>query len=181
MWDETDATADPYLHAAILLGLGLATRGKTVGDQGDLEALRDIEGRIEDELRRLEKMEKHNEGIRKNSDGIADEIRKAQRQLDLLLRNAKSTLSRSTSSSTRRTSNDRARSRWILLLSLRPPPRSIAYRGARQVTGWIVAQMGKCTTKKSTNRPYGQRHEDWDQAWISAGSKSSHGRDAGSW
>jgi hypothetical protein len=37
-------------------------------------------------------MEKHNEGIRKNSDGIADEIRKAQRQLDLLLRKAKSTL-----------------------------------------------------------------------------------------
>ena len=92
MWDETDATADPYLHAAILLGLGLATRGKTVGDQGDLEALRDVEGRIQDELRRLEKMEKHNEGIRKNSDGIADEIRKAQRQLDLLLRKAKNTL-----------------------------------------------------------------------------------------
>jgi hypothetical protein len=55
--------------------------------------MRDIEGRIEDELRRLEKMEKHNEGIRKNSDGIADEIRKAQRQLDLLLRKARSTLS----------------------------------------------------------------------------------------
>jgi hypothetical protein len=53
---------------------------------------RRVEGRIEDELRRLEKMEKHNEGIRKNSDGIADEIRKAQRQLDLLLRKAKSTL-----------------------------------------------------------------------------------------
>jgi hypothetical protein len=92
VWDETDAAADPYLHAAILLGLGLATRGRAVGDQSDLEALRDVEGRIEDELRRLEKMEKYNEGIRKNSDGIADEIRKAQRQLDLLLRKAKSTL-----------------------------------------------------------------------------------------
>ena len=92
VWDETDAATDPYLHAAILLGLGLATRSRTVADQGDLEALRDVEGRIEDELRRLEKMEKHNEGIRKNSDGIADEIRKAQRQLDLLLRKAKSAL-----------------------------------------------------------------------------------------
>jgi hypothetical protein len=92
VWDETNPAADPYLHAAILLGLGLATRGRTVGEQGDLEALRDIEGRIEDELRRLDKMEKHNEGIRKNSDGIADEIRKAQRQFDLLLRKAKSTL-----------------------------------------------------------------------------------------
>ena len=92
VWDEMNAAADPYLHAAILLGLGLATRGRTVGDQGDLEAMRDIEGRIADELRRLEKMEKHNEGIRKNSDGIADEIRKAQRQLDLLVRKARSTL-----------------------------------------------------------------------------------------
>lgn len=92
IWDETDPTSDAYLHAAILLGLGLATRGKRVGDQGDIEALRDMEGRIEDELRRMDKMEKHNEAIRKNSDGIADEVRKAQRQLDLLLRKAKSTL-----------------------------------------------------------------------------------------
>ena len=92
IWDETDQTADPYLHAAILLGLGLATRSNTIGDQGDLEALRDVEGRIEDELQRLEKMKKHNEGIQSHSEGIADEIRKAQRKLDLLLRKAKSTL-----------------------------------------------------------------------------------------
>jgi hypothetical protein len=68
-----------------------------VDDQGDLKALRDIEGRIEDELQRLERMEKHTESIRKNSDGISDEIRKAKRQLDLLLldlllQKAKSTL-----------------------------------------------------------------------------------------
>jgi hypothetical protein len=92
VWDDANPAADPYLQAAILLGLGLATRARTVGGQGELEALRDIEGRIEDELRRLEKMEKHNEGIRRNSDGIADEIRKAQRQLDVLLRKAKSAL-----------------------------------------------------------------------------------------
>src|SRR5438445_9102629 len=69
-----------------------ATRASNVGDQGDIEALRDIEGRIEDEVRRLEKMEKHNEAIRKNSDGIGDEIRKAHHQLRILIRNAKSTL-----------------------------------------------------------------------------------------
>jgi hypothetical protein len=92
VWDDSDPGTDAYLHAAILLGLGLATRGKTVGEQGDLEALLDIEGRIEDELRRLDKMEKHNEGIRRNSDGIAEEIRKAQRQLDLLVRKAKSVM-----------------------------------------------------------------------------------------
>ena len=63
-----------------------------MGDQGDIEALHDVEGRVEDEIRRMEKMEKHNEAIRKNSDAIADEIRKGQRQLGILLRKAKSTL-----------------------------------------------------------------------------------------
>jgi hypothetical protein len=91
-WDEGDSTSDPYLHAAILLGLALVTRGKTIGDEGDLEALRDIEGRIESELSRLQRMEKHNESIRRNSDEIGDEIRKAQKQLDTLLSKAKSTL-----------------------------------------------------------------------------------------
>jgi hypothetical protein len=90
--DETDVAADAYLHAAILLGLALATRVRTVGDQGDLKALREIEERIEDELQRLERMEKHTESIRKSSDGISDGIRKAKRQLDLLLQKAKSTL-----------------------------------------------------------------------------------------
>ena len=92
VWDEADSATDPYLHAAIMLGLGLATRGRRVGDQGDLGAMRDIEGRIEHELCRLEKMEKHNEAIRRNSDGIAEEVRKAGRQLEVLLRQAKSTL-----------------------------------------------------------------------------------------
>jgi hypothetical protein len=40
----------------------------------------------------MRKMEKHNEAIRKNSDDIADELRKAQRHLEILLRKAKSTL-----------------------------------------------------------------------------------------
>ena len=37
-------------------------------------------------------MEKHSDAIRKNVDGISDEIRKAQKALDLLLRKAQSTL-----------------------------------------------------------------------------------------
>lgn len=92
IWDDTDPGADPYLHAAILLGLWLATRGKTVGTDSDLQGLTDIEGRIEDELRRLERMDKHNESIRKSSDGIGDEIRRARKQLELLVRRAKGTL-----------------------------------------------------------------------------------------
>lgn len=91
-WDEEDPAAEPYLRAAILLGLGLVTRRKKHGDEGDINALHDIGSRIETELSRLSKMEKHNESVRKNSDSIGEEIRKANKALDLLLRRAKSTL-----------------------------------------------------------------------------------------
>jgi hypothetical protein len=37
-------------------------------------------------------MYNHNDSVRKNSDGIGEEIRKANKALDLLLRRAKSTL-----------------------------------------------------------------------------------------
>jgi hypothetical protein len=91
-WDDQDPAADVFLHAAILLGMGLVTRTRTAGDAGDIAALRDIEARIEGEIGRLEKMEKHSDAIRKNVDGISDEIRKAQKALELLLRKAQSTL-----------------------------------------------------------------------------------------
>jgi hypothetical protein len=91
-WDDQDPGTDPSLHAAVLLGMALVTRGKTVGDAGDIAALHEMESRIESELSRLEKMERHNESIRKSSDHIAEEIQKAQKALNLLLRNAKSTL-----------------------------------------------------------------------------------------
>ena len=91
-WDDQDPATDPYLNAAVLLGMALVTRTQTAGDAGDIAALRDIEARIESELSRLEKMEKHSEAIRKNVDGISDEVRKAQKALDVLLRKAHSTL-----------------------------------------------------------------------------------------
>jgi hypothetical protein len=91
-WDDQDPATDACLHAAILLGMGLVTRARTVGDTGDISALRDIEARIEGELGRLEKMEKHSDSIQKNADGIGDEIRKARKALELLLRKAQSTL-----------------------------------------------------------------------------------------
>lgn len=69
-----------------------STRTRSAGDAGDIAALRDIESRIEAELNRLEKMEKHSDAIRRHVDGIGDEIRKAQKALDILLRKAQSTL-----------------------------------------------------------------------------------------
>ena len=91
-WDDQDPATDAYLYAAVLLGMGLVTRVRPAGDAGDIAALRDIEARIEGELGRLEKMEKHSDAIRKNVDGTGDEIRKAQKALDVLLRKAQSTL-----------------------------------------------------------------------------------------
>lgn len=92
VWDDQDPATDPYLHAAVLLGVGLVTRAKAVGDAGDITAIHDLEARIEHELSRLAKMEKHNESIKKSADNISEEIRKAQKALDLMLRNAKTTL-----------------------------------------------------------------------------------------
>jgi hypothetical protein len=92
IWDEQDPSSDPYLHAAVCLGVALVTRSKAVGDAGDITALRDIEARIESEISRLEKMEKHSEAIRRNVDGISDEIRKATKALETLVDKAKSTL-----------------------------------------------------------------------------------------
>jgi hypothetical protein len=91
-WDDQDSSTDAYLHAAIFLGMALVTRTRTTGDAGDIAAMRDIESRIEGELSRLERMEKHSEAIRKNVDGISDETRKAQKALDILLRKAQSAL-----------------------------------------------------------------------------------------
>jgi hypothetical protein len=92
VWDDQDPATDPYLHAAVLLGVGLVTRAKAVGDAGDITAVHDLESRIEHELNRLSKMEKHNESIKRSAENLSEEIRKAQKALDLMLRNAKTTL-----------------------------------------------------------------------------------------
>jgi hypothetical protein len=92
VWDDRDPATDAYLHAAVALGMALVMRTRAAGDAGDIAALRDIESRIEEELARLGKMEKHNEAIRKSSEGINEEIGKARKKLDLLLRKAQSTL-----------------------------------------------------------------------------------------
>jgi hypothetical protein len=91
-WDESDPTTDAYLQAAILLGLGLVARGRTVGDPGDIEALRDVEGRIETEVARLAKLAKFNENIKCNSEHIDEEIRKGLSQLGILLKKSRGVL-----------------------------------------------------------------------------------------
>ncbi len=91
-WDDEDDQTDPYLHAAILLGLALASRQRRPDDAGDIRALADIEHRIQKELERLDKMRKLAESIRDDVDKLTEEVRKGGNALDLLLRKAKSTL-----------------------------------------------------------------------------------------
>jgi hypothetical protein len=91
-WDDEDEQSDPYLHAAILLGLALASRQHRPDDAGDIRALSDIDQRIQKELDRLDKMRKLAESIRGDADKLAEEVRKGGNALDVLLRKAKSTL-----------------------------------------------------------------------------------------
>jgi hypothetical protein len=92
VWDEEDETTDPYLHAAILLGLGLASRQRRPEDAGDIEAMADVEHRIQKELDRLDSMRKLTESIRRDAERLGEEVRKGGNALDLLLRKAKSML-----------------------------------------------------------------------------------------
>lgn len=92
VWDEKDEQTDPYLHAAILLGLALASRQRRPDDEGDVRALADVEHRIQKELERLDRMRKLAESIRNDADKLTEEVRKGGNAMDLLLRKAKSTL-----------------------------------------------------------------------------------------
>ncbi|MCA9678706.1 MAG: hypothetical protein KC464_27000 [Myxococcales bacterium] len=91
-WDDSDPSTDPYLEAGLMLALFLVSRNRAGADAGDLTAMRDVEERIQAELARLAKMEKCSDGIRRHNDELADELRKARNQFDLLLKKAKATL-----------------------------------------------------------------------------------------
>lgn len=91
-WDADDESTDPYLHAAVILGLALASRQQRPSDPGNIEALADIEHRVNQELRRHETMRKLAERIRKDADELGEELRKGDDKLNVLLRKAKDTL-----------------------------------------------------------------------------------------
>lgn len=92
IWDDADESSDPYLQAAILLALGLATRQRRGEEEGNIKALADIERRIEGELKRHEKMRELAESIQKKAEDMLDELRKGTKGLNLMVRDAKATL-----------------------------------------------------------------------------------------
>ena len=91
-WDSEDESTDPYLHAAVILGLALASRQHRPVDEGDVKALAGVEHQIQAELARHERMKKLADGIRKNAEALGDELRIGSNKLSVLLRNAKDTL-----------------------------------------------------------------------------------------
>lgn len=91
-WDPEDPSTDPYLDAAIILGLALAARGSRTEHTGEIDALADIEHRITQELDRHEKMQKLTERIRKDAEAISEHIKTSDGKLSVLLKKARSTL-----------------------------------------------------------------------------------------
>lgn len=92
IWDDTDETTDPYLHAGLILGLALASRQQRPAEEGNVKALSDIENRIQAELDRHDKMRKLTERIRRDAESLDEELRKGDDKLNTLLKNAKKTL-----------------------------------------------------------------------------------------
>ena len=91
-WDENDSRTDSWLEAALTIALFLVSRTKPIANEGDIAAMRDVEERIQAELKRIEKMEDCTHGIRRNCDNLEEELGKARKQFGTLLRKAKETL-----------------------------------------------------------------------------------------
>jgi hypothetical protein len=90
-WDPEDPSTDPILRAAIVAALAMARRKKSA-DQGELDALADVEKRIHAELSRLKQMRTEVERISKASDALRGHLGKAQEQFEKLVDDAKNTL-----------------------------------------------------------------------------------------
>jgi hypothetical protein len=91
-WDEEDPATDPWLHAAVTLGLFLVTRARATSQDGQEDALGDLDERIDELLARMARIAKSNEAIRRGSDAIADEVRACEHTLQALLGDARRAL-----------------------------------------------------------------------------------------
>lgn len=124
VWNERDAATDARFHAAIVLGLAVVSRTKTVGDDGDIAALSDIESRIEKEVERLEGMDRNSEIIPKNAEQITDEVRRGKKALGQRVTRPRARCSPSTSSSKRSAPSEPRRPPCRTTPSPRPSARS---------------------------------------------------------
>lgn len=92
IWDENDPMTDGVLHGAIVAGLGLAQRRQSKVDEGDINALADMEQCLVKELERFGRMDQSADGIEKRAGKIRDELRKGRKVLERVIADADSTL-----------------------------------------------------------------------------------------
>jgi hypothetical protein len=91
-WDMDDHQTDAYLHAAIMLALGLVARTKASRQDGQIDELNDINLHIGNELDRITKTRKFNDNIRRSCENIEVELGRANGSLERLLKKAQNTL-----------------------------------------------------------------------------------------
>lgn len=91
-WDPEDPTTLPRLQAATMLALALATRKQAERDDASIDAIKDIESVLAEQLVRIEKMRKASDGIRKHNDMIRKELQKAEDDLRDLVEKSQETL-----------------------------------------------------------------------------------------
>lgn len=92
IWDDENPSTDPYLQAALMVGLALATRTKSGADEGDMRALQEVEQRLVKELERLDKIRRSAETIRKQAETIEKEVGVGEQKIGRILDDAKKTL-----------------------------------------------------------------------------------------
>ncbi|HEY2408419.1 MAG TPA: hypothetical protein VGI10_20570, partial [Polyangiaceae bacterium] len=92
IWDAEDPASDPYVQAALMVGLGLAIRHRTVASGGDLQALQGIEQRIAKEVERLQEIQEAAAKIRKQVETIDRLASTGTQKLQKMLGDAKQTL-----------------------------------------------------------------------------------------
>lgn len=92
-WDDGDPESDIVLESALSLALFMAPQGRRESeDREDIASLRDIEGRIEAEIKRWEQARKSGERVRAEGESICELARKGEKALGVMVRNARKML-----------------------------------------------------------------------------------------
>ncbi len=90
VWDPEDPATDPYLQAAFLLALGMASRGARQASPV-ADAVDDFHSRIETEVKRFAEMRQHADRIVKSADSILQALVTSESKLKLLVGRAAKT------------------------------------------------------------------------------------------
>lgn len=92
-WDDGDPASDTVLEAALQLALFVAPLGRREKEErADIQALADLESRIEKEVTRWDSVRKKAERMRKDADELIEDARKGDKSLGLMLKSAKHVL-----------------------------------------------------------------------------------------